>query len=360
MATSLTFSPLAGIFPMLSEAERAALAEDIRAHGLREPIVINTRNENLDGRNRYLACPLAGVPVHTTVYQGKDELAFVVSANLHRRHLNESQRAIVLARMANLPRGRPNAAQAAITQADAATLGNVSPDTLQRARTALNRGTPALIAAVERGEMKVKVAAGIVHLPPEKQAARVERDRLKAAGQSRQQDGYYGTPPDATRLLLRVERFGRVILEPACGDGAISRVLEAHGYVVISRDLHDRGYGESGHDFLKATTLPAADIVANFPFDDAEKMTCHALDLGVRKIAVLHRLAWLEGEGRHSALYSRRKLARLWGFSPRQTLWRGDDAHPESDGDMTAYAWFVFERDHHGPYAGDWLPGEHA
>jgi hypothetical protein len=54
-------------------------------------------------------------------------------------------------------------------------------------------------------------------------------------------------------------------------------------------------------------------------------------------------------------LWSRRKLARVWVFLPRQTLWRGDDDATEDNGGVMAFAWFVFERDHAGPYVGDWL-----
>ena len=86
----------------------------------------------------------------------------------------------------------------------------------------------------------------------------------------------------------------------------------------------------------------------------------HALDLGIEKLAILARLAWLEGRARHESLWRREKLARVWIFSERQTLWRGDDAVPEEDGGMTAYAWFVFERHHSGQLgvSKDW--GDHA
>jgi ParB-like chromosome segregation protein Spo0J len=363
MTASLTFHPLADIFPLLDGTDYEALVTDIATYGLREPITLDADNQILDGRNRYRGCLKAGVPIRTEMFDGDDPLAFVLSKNLHRRHLNESQRAMVATRIATLQHGvNQHTHKCGPSQEQAAEMLNVSPRLIQYARKVERQGSPELVAAVNAGVITVKAAQHLVHLPVEKQVARIERDQRKARGESRQPDSYYRTPTDSTRLLLRVEKFGWIILEPACGDGAISRVLEDHGYVVISRDLHNRGYGDSGHDFLKATSLPAEDIVTNFPFDDAaaEAMTRHALDLDVRKIAVLHRLAWLEGENRYSALFSQRKLARVWAFSPRQTLWRGDDAHPESDGGMTAYGWFVFERDHHGPYTGDWLPGEHA
>jgi hypothetical protein len=90
-------------------------------------------------------------------------------------------------------------------------------------------------------------------------------------------------------------------------------MLEAHGYTVISRDLYDRGYGESGHDFLAATSLPAEDLVTNPPYHDdlPEKFVLHALKRGARKVALLCRLTWLEGLGRNQSLFSERRRPNL-------------------------------------------------
>ena len=65
---------------------------------------------------------------------------------------------------------------------------------------------------------------------------------------------FYPTPPEAVRALLSVEQFDGTIWEPACGNGAISRELESHGHRVVSTDLIDRSYGQSGCDFLSAIT----------------------------------------------------------------------------------------------------------
>ncbi|SFL43618.1 hypothetical protein SAMN04488036_11513 [Shimia haliotis] len=77
---------------------------------------------------------------------------------------------------------------------------------------------------------------------------------------------FYPTPPEAVRALLSVERFDGSIWEPACGDGAISKVLIEAGYQVVSTDLIDRGYGQGGLNFLKSTKPLAKNIITNPPY----------------------------------------------------------------------------------------------
>jgi N6-adenosine-specific RNA methylase IME4 len=141
--------------------ELDALAADIRANGLREPI-IRYEGLTLDGRNREMACERAGVTPHFITFDDEDPVAFVLSKNLHRRHLNESQRAMVAARLATLDRGRPvNASCEAITQPTAARLLNIGRATVQRAAIVRDKAVPELAARVERGDIPVALAAKI-------------------------------------------------------------------------------------------------------------------------------------------------------------------------------------------------------
>lgn len=100
----MEFHQIANIFPMLGVEELGELADDIMLNGLHQPIVLY-QGQILDGRNRYQACELAGIEPDCTEYEGDDPLGYVLSLNLHRRHLTASQRAALAAEIANLDMG---------------------------------------------------------------------------------------------------------------------------------------------------------------------------------------------------------------------------------------------------------------
>lgn len=165
--------------------------------------------------------------------------------------------------------------------------------------------------------------------------------------EDREKDDFYPTPAPATLALLAKESFGPNIWEPACGDGAISKILEAAGHNVVSTDLFDRGFGEARIDFLMECQLLAPQIITNPPFKMAEQFVRHALDLGAEKVAMMLRLAWLEGSAR-KALFESTPLARVHVASRRLSMARGGTDEGKGGGSMIAFAWFVWDRAHEG------------
>lgn len=94
-STSLEIHDVANIFPMMTTEEYQHLVEDIKKHGLKEPIW-TYQNKIIDGRNRHKACVDAGVTPRFREWDGNGSLvSFVVSLNLNRRHLTSSQKAMV-------------------------------------------------------------------------------------------------------------------------------------------------------------------------------------------------------------------------------------------------------------------------
>jgi N6-adenosine-specific RNA methylase IME4/ParB-like chromosome segregation protein Spo0J len=182
----MRFSTASELFPLMTEAEFEELTTDMRRHGQREPIVLDREGRILDGRNRYRACKtLAMEPKYTTV-DTDDPVAYVLSENLHRRHLSESQRAMVAARVAKLRRGNPmlTADEAtnppiggtdAVTQTGAAQTLKVGERSVQRARQVLDHGTPELVQAVDAGQMPVGAAVTLARTPAKYQRAVVEK-----------------------------------------------------------------------------------------------------------------------------------------------------------------------------------------
>ncbi len=142
MTQGIAVHPAAAVFPMLSDDELAELAEDIKANGLLHPILLDADGVLIDGRNRLAACTLARVEPRFETFEG-DPIALIVSANVSRRHLTKSQRAMALAKIeATLPTQSATRASARIIGVDA--------ELVRRARYVLHHA-PDLVAQVEAG-----------------------------------------------------------------------------------------------------------------------------------------------------------------------------------------------------------------
>lgn len=166
--------PYADLFPMMSDEAIKAIADDISQQGLLVPI-ITFEGKILDGRNRRIACKIAGVTPTYEEYSGNNPLGFVVAHNLHHRHLTESQRAMVAAKLANMQSGSRNDLASidarSVSQPAAAAMLNVSRPSVQRAKAVVEHGTDELNNLVTTGQVSVNAGSYFAKLPQAEQAA---------------------------------------------------------------------------------------------------------------------------------------------------------------------------------------------
>ena len=89
--------PAASIFPLMAGAEFQQLCNSIRENGQREPIKRLRDGRIVDGRNRFRACEVVRVAPLVETIEMDDEavMEFVIDENLHRRHLDATQKAMV-------------------------------------------------------------------------------------------------------------------------------------------------------------------------------------------------------------------------------------------------------------------------
>jgi hypothetical protein len=141
------------------------LVADVKENGLRDPI-ITYRETILDGRNRLRACEAADVEPRFKEWTGDDPVAFVISCNLHRRHLNAVQRAAIAAKLENLKRGGDRKSDQNIpgrfdqvSRQQAADLLQVGVASIDRASLVYDHGTPEQVKAMERGTLPLRPTA---------------------------------------------------------------------------------------------------------------------------------------------------------------------------------------------------------
>jgi len=173
----------------------------------------------------------------------------------------------------------------------------------------------------------------------------------KAPLEDRKND-LYESPPEAVRALIKAEQLPQTIWEPACGPGSIVRVLRDAGHQVYATDLVDYASPDQdqfGWDFLSERQLPIGvqAIVTNPPFKNAAEFVAHALHLCPRVVMLL-RLAFLESTKRAPILDSGH-LARVHVFRNRLPMMHRDGWDGPKVSNPTAFAWFVWDRNHKGP-----------
>ena len=184
------FHEAARIFPLLEGDDFDKMVEDIRENGLLVPIEI-FEDKIIDGRNRYRGCLLAGIEPDFVEVEADDPIAYVISLNLHRRHLTDGERAVAADEARDfyekqakerqkLSKGRgkkgpdtsPDLNKTGDARDKVGAAFGVSGKTVDRMRQVREDGVPELTEAVKKHDLPVATAAKLAELSkPEQQKA---------------------------------------------------------------------------------------------------------------------------------------------------------------------------------------------
>jgi len=181
LRNELKIHPIANLFPEMSEFEFEELKQDIAQNGLLMPILTHG-GQVVDGRHRLRVCTALGIiPKFAELEAANDKSVeqSVISINLHRRNLNESQKAIIAARLTNSSVGSNQHTAGAVSQRKVAEELGISVDSVQRGKKVINNGIPELIAAVSEGKLDISNAAKLAQLAKEDQS-QLNFDDIKA------------------------------------------------------------------------------------------------------------------------------------------------------------------------------------
>jgi len=171
---------------------------------------------------------------------------------------------------------------------------------------------------------------------------------MGSSGYERIEADFYPTEAWCTRALLKnFWWLTAPVWEPACGEGHISKVLSEAGRSVYSTDLHDRGYGTPGQDFLKQTATPDGffHIFTNPPYSVAEEFIRHAIKLTEPRkgaVAMLLRNEYDCAAGRVD-LFRHPAFAAKLVLTKRPRWIAGSKGSPRHN-----YAWYVWDWSTHG------------
>ncbi len=259
----MNFHEYANIFPLMQGDEFQRLLEDIKKNGLQEPQITIFEGKIADGRNRWRACQQIGIETYVLKeWKGTKEelLTLIISKNLHRRHLTESQRAMVAARikpmfealakerqgtrtdfLANLPKSEP-----IHSRDEAAKVMNVSSRTVHSAEKVITQGTDDLIKAVESGKISVSTGAIIADELKEEQQRIITqtpteiiqevkeiKEKKKVHVSQNSGNNEWFTPEEYIFSAKKV--MGRIDLDPASCEEA-NQIVQAASYYDIETD----------------------------------------------------------------------------------------------------------------------------
>ena len=158
----------------------------------------------------------------------------------------------------------------------------------------------------------------------------------------RESNDFYVTDPSAIYIL---NKHGLLddskYWECACGDGTLSEALKSLGYDVYSSDYFDRGYGDTGIDFLEQVNKFDGNIITNPPYSLINKFITKGLQLTENKLYIFARIQTLETKGRYESIFKNNPPAYVCPFVKRIECYRGGNKSKYSS--AVCYAWFIWD-----------------
>lgn len=221
--------PLCTLFPRITGAEFEALKADILAHGLREPIVVHA-GFILDGGNRYRACVEAGVEPTFKDFAGDNPVSFVLSANLHRRHLSAGQQAAIVASAQDWTRAQTVGNPAFKGEAQKCNVAPLETVADRAAQSGASVRTQKMADAVAKAspDLAKQVAHGEISLP--KAVAQIEGKPAKAKPAAPANDEADDDQPDLAAELeaadKEIRRLNQLVETLSAGSDLAQQVAE--------------------------------------------------------------------------------------------------------------------------------------
>ena len=172
--------PLSAAFPAMTAEEFEELKDSIEVLGVQNPITLH-EGMVIDGWHRYTAAMAVGMPCPTVeLAQDVDPREFVMAQNKARRHVTKAQLAMAVTAVYQwMPPHREKAHTECDlpkkTNSELASIAGVHANTITQAKTVTAQAAPAVVDAVNRGELGLPKAAAIAKLPPEQQAQAIHK-----------------------------------------------------------------------------------------------------------------------------------------------------------------------------------------
>lgn len=171
------------------------------------------------------------------------------------------------------------------------------------------------------------------------------------SGYDRTEADWYVEPFWLVDALFAKEKFEGTCWDPACGGGTIPRAATRAGFTITGTDLIDRGFG--GVENFFNTDLQVNNIISNPPFELLEPWLAKSLKSTTRKVALIARLAFLEGQKR-KLMFENTPFSKIYVSSRRASMPPGGSTI-EPKGGAIPYAWFLWDHAHVGPATVHWL-----